>query len=127
MRALVFFVCLSVPLCVSADNAVLSKVYIGAGAGVGIQYFKPDYELFPINNAEHGVLGGRLYLGYQLTRHWGIELGYTNIGTYHNNGNNNQFICTSGDLAECISNFSPVNQYFNENLNVKNSEQKVLI
>ena len=120
-RALIFFLLISTPFFASADNTFFSKVYIGAGAGVGIQYFKPDYQLFPIADAEHGVLGGRLYLGYQFTRHWGLELGYTNIGTYHNNGSNSQFICTSGDLEKCISNFPPVNRYFNENLNVKNS------
>jgi opacity protein-like surface antigen len=104
-----------------ADNSLLSKIYIGGGGGVGIQYFEPEYELFPITDAAHGVLGGRVYAGYQLTRHWGVELGYTNIGTYHNDGSNNHFICTSSDLQECIANFPPVNRYFNENLDVKNS------
>ena len=94
--------------------------YIGGGLGVGIQYFKPDFELFPIPDAEHGVLGERGFVGYQWTKHWAFEFGYTNIGSYENEGGTNNFICTSGNLEQCVKNFSPLTNYFNENLYVKN-------
>jgi opacity protein-like surface antigen len=94
---------------------------MGGGPGLGIQYFKPDFELFTIPNAEHAVLGGRLFVGYQFNTHWGVEFGYTNIGSYYNNGSDNNFVCTSENLEDCLKNFYPLEEVFNENLSVKNS------
>lgn len=112
--------CLACPLVVFAAN-LAPGFYFGGGPGVGIQYFKPGFELFSIPDAEHAVLGGRMFFGYQINRHWGVELGYTNIGTYYNDGSNDDFVCTSGNLEECVKNFAPLERLFNENLSVKNS------
>lgn len=96
-----------------------SRYYVGAGAGTGIQFFSPNYELFTIHNAEHGTFAYRIFVGYHINQHFSTEVGYTNFGVYHNEGGTDSFFCFSGNLRQCIPN--PYSQYGGESIYVRNT------
>jgi hypothetical protein len=105
----------------------LNNFYVGAGPGVGINYFSPDFELFDVKDARHGALGGRFFIGYTINRYIDVELGGTYFGDYHNQGNSSGYICFSDNLRQCIPNQPAIEHLFAENIQVSNTIQSYAI
>ena len=110
-------------LSTSALGSFKEPFYMGISGGVGINDFAPDFELFNISDARHGVLGGRLFAGYHINPYFDIETGLTDFGNYHNQGSSDAYLCFSADLKKCVPNQPPYNELINENISVKNSIQ----
>ncbi len=113
-------------LTTNAVHAADNRYYVGLGVGAGVNYFDPDFQLFPISNARHGALAGSLFFGYALNRYADIEMGITDFGRYHNSGSSNAYFCISSDLRQCVPN-PPDNHFLSENIAVKNTIQAYAI
>lgn len=93
--------------------------YMGAGLGVGINYFTPTNTAVSAANADHSSVAYRLFAGYNLNKNFALELGYTNFGYYENSASGNSICDKSGTCGFPNANIS--DDLYDTELNITNT------
>lgn len=103
----------------SSSQPHQKNFYVGAGLGAGINYFTPTNNTVSASNADHASMAYRFFGGYNLDKHFALELGYTNFGYYKNSASGNSICNTSGSCG--FSSANPLNGVYNTELNIINT------
>lgn len=101
-----------------AQSVSATPLYLGAGLGMGINYFSPQRTDVSVRNPAHASAGFNLFLGYQINHFYSLELGYLTLGYYENSGQGTSICDQQGNCGYPEPSINPPR--FRTNLNVVN-------